>query len=103
MLRRHAEIEIRPGWREGLHLHIVTITAPGERKSAVQLAMSRCILDVEARLAEAGEGSRLEALTRQQVATEAARRQRNTAATTVKDQQDAALADAIGADDRECH
>jgi replicative DNA helicase len=93
-----SEIEIRPGWREGLHLYNVTVAAPGERKSAVQLAMSRCIFDAEARLAEAGEAARLETLTRKQIATEAARRQRNVAASANPDKRDDKLADAIGAD-----
>ena len=48
----HAEIEIRGGWREPLCLYTATIAAPGERKSAVQLAMVRPLLDAERDLAD---------------------------------------------------
>jgi replicative DNA helicase len=100
-----AEIEIRPGWREPLCTYSVTIAAPGERKSAVQLVMSRPILDVEARLAGDDEPDRLEALTRKQIASKAAERLRNIAAQPPKKDDDestydrqAAMADAIKAD-----
>jgi hypothetical protein len=93
----HAEIEVRSGWREPLCLYTATIAAPGERKSAVQQAMVRPVLDVETQLAEKGAAERLEAETRKQVAAKSADRQRNTAAAADPDKQDAALADAIGA------
>ena len=53
--RRHAEIEIRQGWREPLVLYTATIAASGERKSAVQQAMVSPIFDVEEQLGEAGD------------------------------------------------
>jgi hypothetical protein len=92
----HAEIEIRHGWREILCLYTATIAAPGERKSAVQQAMVRPILDTEAQLAANCGGERLEAATRKQVAVKAAERERNTAARAAHDKQDKAMADAIG-------
>ncbi len=92
----HAEIEIRHGWREPLCLYTATIAAPGERKSAVQQAMVRPILDTEAQLAAKGVGERLEAETRKQVAVKAAERERNIAARAAEDKQDKAMADAIG-------
>jgi replicative DNA helicase len=92
----HADIEIRQGWREPLHIYTATIAAPGERKSSVQLSMVRPIHDVEEQLAEKGEGERLEAETRKQAAVKAAERARNAAASAEKD-KDAAMADAIGA------
>ena len=48
----HAEIEIRPGWREPLLLQTATIAYPGERKSAVQMFMVGPLYDVEKQLVE---------------------------------------------------
>jgi hypothetical protein len=93
----HAEIEIRGGWREPAHLYTATIAAPGERKSAVQLAMARPILDAEQQLVTVGMGERLEAETRKQVATAAAERAKREAAAAEKDTWDVAMANAIGA------
>jgi replicative DNA helicase len=59
----HAEIEIRGGWREPLNIYATTIAAPGERKSAVQSAMVRPLLDAEQHLLDAGIAARLEAET----------------------------------------
>jgi replicative DNA helicase len=92
----HAEIEIRPGWREPLCIYTVTIAKPGERKSAVQLMMTRPLLDVEAELIKKGAADRTEAETRKQVAVKAAERQLNAAAKADKDNEKL-LADAIGA------
>jgi replicative DNA helicase len=93
----HAEIEIRPGWREPLCLYTATVAKPGERKSAVQHAMIRPILDIEAQLAAAGMNTRLEAETRKQIALKDAERQRNSAASAGPENRDKAMADAIGA------
>lgn len=92
-----AEIEIRHGWREPLCLYTVTVAAPGERKSAVQLALTRPILDVEAHLADKGQAARLEAETRKQIAIKAAEQQRATAAKAQASDRDKRMADAIGA------
>ena len=72
----HAGIEIRQGWREPLNIYTATIADPGERKSSVQLSMVRPIHDVEKQLAEKGEGARLEAATRKQVAEKSAEKRR---------------------------
>ena len=94
----HAVIEIRPGWREPLNAYLTTIAESGERKSSVQRAMVAPILAAERQLVGKGEGERLEAETRKQVATKAAEKQRNTAAAAAgKDEWDKAMADAIGA------
>ena len=93
----HAEIEIRRGWREPLNLYCATIAAPGERKSAVQATMVRPVLNVEARLAEAGAAERVAAETRKQIATKVAERQRQTAASAQPTDREAAAADAIDA------
>lgn len=93
----HAEIEVRPGWREPLNLYTATIARPGERKSAVQHTMVHPILDVEAELAHQGMGARMEAETRKQVAVKDAELQRNIAAKAESDSRDKAMADAIGA------
>jgi Protein of unknown function (DUF3987)/Natural resistance-associated macrophage protein-like len=94
----HAEIEIRGGWREPLNLYTTTIAAPGERKSAVQLAMVRPLLDTEQQLADAGVAERLEAETRKQVAEKAAEKLKTEAAKAANtDGWADAMADAIGA------
>lgn len=93
----HAQIEVRPGWREPLCVYTVTVASPGERKSAVQQSMTRPLLEVEAQLAVAGASSALEAETRKQVAVKTAERERTIAASVEKGKQDKALADAIGA------
>lgn len=94
----HAEIEIRPGWREPLNLYAVTVAHPGERKSAVQQAMSRCLLDVEQDLADASGPARTEALLQKQVQAMAAERAKQAAAKAAgTDQWAKALADAQGA------
>jgi hypothetical protein len=92
-----AEIEIRSGWREPLNLYTATIAAPGERKSAVQQAMTRPILEVEADLAEKGKAARIEAETRKQIAVKAAEQQRGLASKAGAGAQDKKIADAIGA------
>jgi replicative DNA helicase len=94
----HAEVEVRGGWREPLNIYTTTIAAPGERKSAVQLAMVRPLLDAEQQLGDAGIAAKLEAETRKQVAAKAAEKQKHTAAAKANtDEWDAAMADAIGA------
>jgi hypothetical protein len=91
----HAEIEVRPGWREPLCIYAVTIANPGERKSAVQTTMTRPLLDVEQKLIDMSLAARTEAEIRKQVATKAAERQRNAAANADGDDRDTLLADAI--------
>jgi hypothetical protein len=95
----HAEIEIRGGWREPLNIYTATIAAPGERKSAVQLAMVRPVLDAEHQLAEKGMGQRLEAETRRNIAEKAADKARQEAAKADAntDAWKNAMADALGA------
>jgi hypothetical protein len=93
----HAEIEIRPGWREPLLLQTATIAYPGERKSAVQMFMVGPLYDVEKQLVEKTAPARLEAEIRKQVAVKAAEKQRNAAAAADPKNNDAAMADAIGA------
>src|SRR5262245_27290016 len=93
----HAVIEIRSGWREPLNLYTASIASPGERKSSVQSAMVRPVLDVEKELAKSSQPDRLESEARKQVAMKAAERQRNAAASADPEKRDAALADAIGA------
>ena len=90
----HAEVEIRSGWREPLNLYTATIAAPGERKSAVQQAMIRPILDAEAQLVATGAAARVEAGTRKQIAVKAAESQSNSAA-RAKDKPDQAIAEAV--------
>jgi hypothetical protein len=67
----HAEIEIRSGWREPLCIYTATIAAPGERKSAVQMFMTRPIHEVERQLVADGAADRMAAEERKQVATKA--------------------------------
>jgi replicative DNA helicase len=94
----HAQIEIRPGWREPVNVYTATIAAPGERKSAVQTAMISPIFDVEQQLADASLGARLEAQTRKEVAESAAEKSKRDAANKANDDGwDTAMANAIGA------
>jgi hypothetical protein len=94
----HAQIEVRPGWREPLNIYTATVAAPGERKSKVQTTMIDPIHDVEQQLADASLGARLEALTRKEVADSAADKSKREAARKANtDDWDAALSDAIGA------
>jgi replicative DNA helicase len=94
----HAEIEIRGGWREPLNVYTVTILAPGERKSAVQLAMIRPLLDTEQQLADAGMAARLEAETRKHIAEKAADKLKHEAAKAANtDGWNTAMANALGA------
>lgn len=93
----HSEIEIRPGWREILVLYTATVAESGERKSAVQQAAIRPLLDVEEELAAAGAAARLEAATRKTVADAAAEKARREAASAQPGQRDSKLADAISA------
>ncbi len=93
----HAEVEVRAGWREPLCLYTATVAGPGERKSAVQHAMVRPILEVESELATAGANDRLESETRKQIALKDAERQRNSAASADEADRDDAMARAISA------
>jgi replicative DNA helicase len=94
----HAEIEIRSGWREPLCLYTATIAAPGERKSAVQMFMTRPVNDVERRLVADGAAERMAAEQRKQVATKAVEQQRNRAALAEGDEaQREAFDQVIGA------
>jgi replicative DNA helicase len=93
----HAEIETRSGWREPLDLYTATIGSAGERKSAVQMMMTRPLLDTERDLATATLGERLEAETRKQIADKAAEKLKDQAAKADKENWESAMADAIGA------
>jgi hypothetical protein len=94
----HAEIEIRSGWREPLCIYTATIAAPGERKSAVQMFMTRPIHEVERQLVADGAADRMAAEERKQVATKAVERQRNVAARAEGDDAHrAAFDEVIGA------
>lgn len=94
----HAEIEVRPGWREPLNIFAATVAQPGERKSAVQQAMSRSLLDVEQDLADASGPARTEAAMQKQVQIMAADRAKQAAAKAAgTDQWAKTLADAQGA------
>lgn len=90
----NAEIEIRSGWREPLCLYTATVAEPGERKSAVQQAMIRPILDVERQMTETMMPARMEAEARRQIAVKAMEQELRTAA---KANTDEATANAIGA------
>ena len=100
----HAEIEIRSGWREPLCTYTTTVAEPGERKSAVQQAMTGPLIDAERELIKAGEASRREAEISKSVANMAAEKARREAASAdAKDRPDklteaihaAALSDSI--------
>lgn len=89
------EIEVRPGWREGLNLYTATVAGPGERKSAVQAFLTRPLRDEEAVLAEAGAAIRSEAETLHQVALKAAEQARNAASRAEAEARDKLTAEAV--------
>ncbi|KXF48355.1 hypothetical protein AXA44_29690 [Rhodococcus sp. SC4] len=90
----HVEIQIRPGWCEPLCLYLVTVAAPGERKSAVQTTIARPIFDQEQQLGLAVETERLEAEARREIAAKRAARLSTEAARDIKDAETAKNADA---------
>ncbi len=92
-----AEVEVRPGWREPLSLYTATVAGPGERKSAVQAAMTRPLVEVEAELAAAGASVRLEAETTRAVAARAAELAKIAAGGAQGEERDWLLAEAIQA------
>src|SRR5664279_4411928 len=81
-------IEVRPGWREGLNLFTATVAAPGERKSAVQSAMSAPLTEAERLLVAKVSDEVREAETRQQIADKAAEKARGTASTVGRESRD---------------
>lgn len=46
--QKRAQAEVRPGWREALGLYLVSVAAPGSRKSAVFSDATRPLVEVEA-------------------------------------------------------
>jgi replicative DNA helicase len=93
----HAEIEIRPGWREPLCAYTAIVADPGERKSAVQQAMTAPLLDAEQGLVETAMPAHLESKARKQIADKAAEQATRDAAKADNDTIDERTADAIGA------
>lgn len=65
----HVEVEARPGWREVLALHTATIASPGERKSAVQSAMTAPLWSVEDELETQVAAARTHASTLAEIAS----------------------------------
>jgi replicative DNA helicase len=78
-----------------LCLFTSTVAESGERKSAVQQAMTAPLLDVEQQLVEDGENDRLEAQTALSVATMAAEKLRRAAASADADNREAMLSEAV--------
>jgi hypothetical protein len=76
----YAEIEVRPGWREGLNIYTATVAAPGERKSAVQATLTQPLHELEAELAAEGAAARREAETLRHIADKAAEQAKQAAA-----------------------
>ena len=93
----HAEVEIRSGWRETLCLYTANIADSGERKSGVQQAMTKPLLDAEEGLVDTAMPAHLEAKARKQIADKAAEQATRAAASSNPDQAHEATADAIGA------
>lgn len=90
-----AEIEIRSGWREGLNLFTATIAGPGERKSAVQAALTRPLRDQEAVMAVEGAAARKEAETLRHIAEKSADRAKAVAARAEGADKDRLHAEAV--------
>jgi replicative DNA helicase len=81
----HVDIEIRPGWREPLNTFTAITAEPGERKSAVQLAMSLPLNTVEQDLIEKILPAHQEGVTRRQIAEKKADKARTDAANCKRD------------------
>ena len=77
----HARIEIRRGWVEPLCLFLGTVARPGERKSAIQSAMTRPLNQAEAEMGFAGEIERLAKQNEFEMAKKKAEKLANAAAT----------------------
>jgi hypothetical protein len=93
----YAEIEVRPGWREGLNIYTATMAAPGERKSAVQATMTQPLRAVEAALAAEGVQTRREAETLRHIAEKSADRAKQEAARAAGPDKDRLRAEAVDA------
>lgn len=65
----HVEVEPRLGWREVLAVHTATIAAPGERKSAVQSAMTAPLWSIEDELETQVAAERTHASTLAEIAS----------------------------------
>jgi replicative DNA helicase len=76
----HVDIEIRPGWREPLNTFTAITAEPGERKSAVQLAMAYPLNTVEQDLITEMLPAHQEAKTRKDIAEKKAEKARSDAA-----------------------
>src|SRR4051794_32339361 len=92
-----AEIEVRRGWHEPLCLYTATVARPGERKSAVQFAMSKPLLAVEQQLAEARAAIRREAETLRLIAVKDAERARAAASQAEGEAKQRLQAEAVSA------
>ena len=90
-------MQVRPGWSEGLNLFTATVAAPGERKSAVQSAMSAPLTEAERQLVATVSVEMRDAETRRQIADKAADRARATASSARGESLDEAIAEAIAA------
>lgn len=91
------EIEVRPGWREGLNIYTATVAGPGERKSAVQAMLTRPLRDQEAVMAAAGAAQRSEAETLHHIAVKAADQAKAAASRAEGAGKDRLLAEAVAA------
>jgi hypothetical protein len=75
-----ARIVLRSGWEEPLNAYYATIAHSGERKSAVQQAITKPLYDAERRLDEASRDARRDAEETKKIAEQAVEKQRRKAA-----------------------
>jgi len=93
-----AVVEARSGWREPVNLYLLPVMPPGSRKSAVISAVTRPLYDVERSLIEGKRPAVMEAETAKNIATKAAEKARQTAASATDGKARAKLlAEAIDA------
>jgi hypothetical protein len=91
-----ARIILRAGWSEPLNAYYATIAHSGERKSAVQQAMTQPLYDAERRLAAAFRDARRNAEESKKIAEQAVEKQRKKAAAAAgTDKADDELASAL--------
>lgn len=75
----NARLEVRPGWVEPLVTYALTIAESGERKSAVQQAITEPLRTAEQRLAKDAAKARAEAIATRQLAVQQAAKLRSDA------------------------
>jgi hypothetical protein len=95
----HAEVQVRPGWREPTNLYTVVAAAPGQRKSPVFSTFTAPLREGERELVDKSQATISEAQVMKLVAEMAAQAAQRQASTAPDDKRDEATSNAISARD----